>query len=132
MKKKLFSYIIFSLAGLILILGIIHLIMYISPQLEMINTARLEGTTTEENISNYFWKELVPQVISYIIIFVGFVSVLLASGMICIKLGQIKSCVPVVEKEREKNININKEDLDDEEFFEDFDEVESESKPEGE
>jgi len=129
MKKRLFSYIIFFLAGLILILGIIQLILYISPQLELITSARLQETP-EQDISNYFWQKLMPEIISYIIIFIGFVSVLFVSGMIWRKLEQIRSNVNVPKKE--KNTSKNTEDLDDKDFFEDFDAVESESKPEEE
>ncbi|MCL2322530.1 MAG: hypothetical protein FWC47_10580 [Oscillospiraceae bacterium] len=133
MKKKSFiSYIIFTLAVIILVLGIIQLIIYIPPQIDMINSARTQGTT-DQDISDYIWQQLVPQIISYVITFLGFASILLASGMILLRQSQANLQVAAVEKTK----TTNKEALSEGVIIEDFNVVESnvvESKnePEGE
>ena len=85
MKKNLTSVIIFILSGIILALGIWQLILYIPPQLEMLDNAVLQGATSEQT-SDYYWHDFIPQVLTYVITTLGFTAVLLTAGMLHLRL----------------------------------------------
>ncbi|WP_195574918.1 hypothetical protein [Paenibacillus sp. 1001270B_150601_E10] len=85
MKKNLTSIIIFMLSGIILALGIWQLILYIPPQLEMLDNAVTQGATLEQT-TDYYWHEIIPQVLTYIITFLGFTAVLFTVGMLHFRL----------------------------------------------
>ncbi|NWL88417.1 MULTISPECIES: hypothetical protein [unclassified Paenibacillus] len=85
MKKTLTSVMIFGLSGIILALGVWQLILYIPPQLEMLDNAALQGATAEQT-SDYYWHDFIPQVLAYVITIVGFTAVLLTAGMLHLRL----------------------------------------------
>jgi len=80
-KKNLISIMIFVLSGIILALGIWQLILYIPPQLEMLDNAATQGATLEQT-TDYFWHEFMPQVLTNVITFLGFAAVLFTTGML--------------------------------------------------
>jgi hypothetical protein len=84
-KKNLISILIFVLSGIIIALGIWQLILYIPPQLEMLDNAVTQGATSEQT-SDYYWHEFLPQVLTYVINFLGFAAVLFTAGMLYVKL----------------------------------------------
>jgi len=86
MKKKAIPIIILGLSGIILILGILQLVLYIPSQLDMLADATTQGVTAEQ-ISDYYWQQFMPQVLSYVITILGFASVLFAIGMLYLKHG---------------------------------------------
>lgn len=85
MKKNLTSVIIFVLSGIILALGIWQLILYVPPQLEMLDNAALQGATSEQT-SDYYWHDFIPQVLTYVITILGFTAVLLTAGILHFRL----------------------------------------------
>lgn len=85
MKKNLTSVMIFILSAIILALGIWQLILYIPPQLEMLDNAVTQGATAEQT-SDYYWHEFIPQVLTYAITFLGFAAVLFTAGMLHLRL----------------------------------------------
>ncbi|WMT39638.1 hypothetical protein RE628_19850 [Paenibacillus sp. D2_2] len=119
MKKNLISIIIFMLSGIILALGICQLILYIPAQLDMVDNALLQGAT-EEQISDYYWHELIPQIITYVITFLGFAAVLFATGMLYLKLA-----VKQPSYNRNMDWPLQSKDSADEELDDFFDEFEA-------
>ncbi|ABX41994.1 hypothetical protein [Lachnoclostridium phytofermentans] len=86
MKKNAITIIILGLSGIILALGIWQLVLYIPAQLDMLADATTQGATAEQ-ISEYYWQQFMPQVLSYVITTLGFASVLFAAGMLYRKHG---------------------------------------------
>ncbi|MCL1918161.1 MAG: hypothetical protein FWG14_07585 [Peptococcaceae bacterium] len=80
-NKKVIPLIIFSLAGLVLILGIIQLALFLAPQLDSISQARAQGVE-EQQITDYYRTQLAPQSLSHVINILGFVLVLTAIGLV--------------------------------------------------
>ena len=119
MKKNAIPITILGLSGIILVLGIWQLVLYIPPQLDMLADATTQGATAEQ-ISDYFWQELMPQVLSYVITFLGFASVLFAAGMLYRKHGTSNIAMDSTPSQNinSKAIGVNS-NLDD--FFEEFD-----------
>lgn len=124
MKKNAIPIIILGLSGIVLILGIWQLVLYIPPQLDMLADATTQGATAEQ-ISDYFWQELMPQVLSYVITILGFASVLFAVGMLHRKHGTSNIAMNNTPSQNinSKVIEVNNS-LDD--FFEEFDIVTNE------
>jgi hypothetical protein len=127
-KKNAIPIIILGLSGIILILGIWQLVLYIPPQLEMLADATTQGATAEQ-ISDYFWQDLMPQVLNYVITILGFVSVLFAAGMLYRKHGTSKITMNSTPNQNinSKAIEVNS-NLDD--LFEEFDIVTKEQEQE--
>lgn len=87
-KKHPIPIILFILAAIIVILGIVQLALYISPQLTMLEEAAAQGATAEQ-ISEYYWQQLIPQIVTYIITSLGIAALLFSSGVIYQKLSQL-------------------------------------------
>lgn len=87
-KKQIIPTILFILAAIIAILGILQLALYISPQLTMVKEAAAQGATTEQ-ISEYYWQQLIPQIITYLITSLGIAALLFSSGVIYRKLTEL-------------------------------------------
>lgn len=85
MRKNLASIIIFVLSGIILALGIWQLSLYIPPQLDMLDNAVAQGAALEQT-TEYYWHEFMPQVLTYVITFLGFAAVLFTVGILHLRL----------------------------------------------
>ena len=114
MKKQFASILIFALAGLILAAGIWQLSLYIPPQLKMLDEA-LDSGATATQVSDYYWQQFMPQVLSYAISAFGFASALFAAGVICLKLTKPRKAPP---SQAAAPTPEEIEDMDD--LFEDF------------
>lgn len=79
--KKTVPVIIFTLAAVVLLIGIVQLILVIPPQINMLNNAWIQGSSNTD-ISNYIWQQLIPQIFSYVITSFGITFVLIACGLI--------------------------------------------------
>lgn len=123
MKKNLTSVTIFILSGIILALGISQLILYIPPQLEMLDNAVTQGATAEQT-SDYYWHEFIPQVLTYAITFLGFATVLFIAGMLHLRLAAYQ---PSNHRNMARPYQSNAladDELDD--FFEEFEVIDAE------
>lgn len=129
-QKQLIPIILFVLAAIIAILGIVQLALYIPQEINMVKEAALQGATSEQ-ISEYYLQQFIPQIITYVITSFGIASLLFASGSIYRRLSQTLNCSSNSKIDRD----INKQDLVIEEskeisddFFEDFQVPEQERK----
>ena len=86
-SKKVFAIILFVLAGVVLVLGIIQLALFLPPQLAMLNDARMQGAADEQQISEYVRQTLMPQVLLYVMLAFGFCATLSGIGLISLQLG---------------------------------------------
>ncbi|WP_040192495.1 hypothetical protein [Clostridium culturomicium] len=129
-KKHPIPIILFILAAIIVILGIVQLALYISPQLTMLEEAAAQGATAEQ-ISEYYWQQLIPQIVTYIITSLGIAALLFSSGVIYQKLSQLLNSAFNFFSERllpkDEIITENKKEISDD-FFNEFEISEEERK----
>lgn len=116
-KPQIIPIIIFCISAIILMLGIAQLVLYIPPQIEMLKDAELEGATAEQ-VSDYVWQQFLPQIIAYAILPLGMAAILYASGMIYLKLTNVKIKSPI-GMGNPKNPTSSQSSEDDD-FFDDF------------
>ncbi|MDR2735943.1 MAG: hypothetical protein LBB49_00065 [Gracilibacteraceae bacterium] len=90
MNKTAISVIIFALAGIILILGIVQMWFYLDWISDSMAQWRGSGAS-EEEVSAAIKQQVAPEVLSKIISFLGFVSLLVAAGLIALGLNQPKA-----------------------------------------
>lgn len=132
MKKKKYPIpiILFILAAIIVILGIVQLALYISPQLTMLEEAAAQGATSEQ-ISEYYWQQLIPQIVTYVITSLGIAALLFSSGAIYQELSQLLNSAFNSVSERllpkDEIITENKKEISDD-FFNEFEISEEERK----
>ena len=84
-SKKVFAMVIFGMAAVVVVFGIVQLYMYLSPILSMLNEARMQGAT-EQQISEYFSLQVMPKVMTDCATTFGIALVLAASGLISLQL----------------------------------------------
>ena len=133
-NKKTIAIIIFSLTALIFILGAIQLFMFIPSQLKLVSSARADAIAQqgsvpaelEEQISTFFKEQFVPQVIAYLIPFLGFVSVLISLGLISIGLMKKEEVISENDGMAQLNHYTSNNESDDDDLFDGFDVVENE------
>jgi len=138
MKKSIFvPVIIFALAGIMLTLGIVQLSMYISPQIEMINTAVKDAEANpmvdeeqmkdlQQQISDFVSQTMVPQILQYVIVFLGFVFVLAVAGMRSVQktVCTCTCCAPAAGQDQDSSDDAADQE---DELFDDFDEDKAEA-----
>lgn len=129
-KKHPIPIILFILAAIIVILGIVQLALYISPQLTMLEEAAAQGATSEQ-ISEYYWQQLIPQIVTYVITSLGIAALLFSSGAIYQELSQLLNSAFNSVSERllpkDEIITENKKEISDD-FFNEFEISEEERK----
>lgn len=123
-KPQIIPIIIFCISAIILMLGIAQLILYIPLQIEMLKDAELQGATAEQ-VSDYVWQQFLPQIIAYVISPLGMAAILYASGMIYLKLTNVK-IKSSIGMGNPKN-SASSQSSEDDEFFDDFEIVEDDS-----
>ncbi|MCL2889136.1 MAG: hypothetical protein FWE65_01800 [Eggerthellaceae bacterium] len=84
-SKKLIPIIIFSFAGILLIIGFIQIMLFATPQFDMLNDARLQGVP-ENQISQYVSQQLMPQLLAYITVSLGITTLLVSCGLISLQI----------------------------------------------
>ncbi|MDU4890335.1 MAG: hypothetical protein E6344_11050 [Clostridium sp.] len=129
-KKHPIPIILFILAAIIVILGIVQLALYISPQLTMLEEAAAQGATSEQ-ISEYYWQQLISQIVTYVITSLGIAALLFSSGAIYQELSQLLNSAFNSVSERllpkDEIITENKKEISDD-FFNEFEISEEERK----
>ncbi|NIK77044.1 cytochrome oxidase assembly protein ShyY1 [Paenibacillus castaneae] len=126
MKKNVVPITIFALSVLILGMGIWQLVLYIPAQLDMLDQAELQGTT-DEQISDYYRQQFLPQVLTYIITSFGIAAILFAIGMLFVKNDTKKVANQYMKRKGYSNQS-DDDELDD--FFEEFEAVKDERRSE--
>ena len=127
--KKVITIAIFALAAMILILGITQVSLFLSPQLTMLSEARTEGAT-EQQISDYYWQQLMPQALLYIFTFLGLSGILAACGATYMALQrnaadaeELKGLLATLQT-KTAPVVADESKSDEHDFFEDFETVE--------
>ena len=124
--KKIFPIVIFVLAGLLLVVGIMQLVLFLSPQMAAIESARQQGAA-EEMISSFFWQQLMPQVLVIAVTSIGIAAILATCGLLSLQMNGIlapakESVKPAKDKGERSEQTLEKTDEDD--YFEDFESLE--------
>jgi len=92
MKKKIsvFSVIMCIISGFVAALGIAQLVFYIIAQVDTINTAKESGAL-DETIDKYLMQQVVPEILSITLVFLGLSAIVLACGLIYNKVFSSKN-----------------------------------------
>jgi len=84
-SNKVLAIVFFALAAVILALGTTQIVMFAPPQFVMLSAAPAQGAT-DDQISTYLWQTLWPQILTYVIVTLGFASALAAAACILLRL----------------------------------------------
>lgn len=125
MKKRIVPIIIFAFSILIFAIGIWQLVLFIPPQLDMLDQATLQGAA-EEEISDYYRQQFLPQVLTYVITSIGMAAILSSIGMLYIKLNSKKATNEQYKYQQVQSNHSDEDELDN--FFEEFEVVGDERK----
>ena len=101
-NKKTISIVIFALAALMFILGVVQLALYLPGQLKMLADAKAQGADAQQ-VSDYVKNTFIPQIITYVITFIGFTSVLVASGLLSLGLMKAKKAKTADDSEENED-----------------------------
>ncbi|MGL4820084.1 MAG: hypothetical protein ACRC5C_08895 [Bacilli bacterium] len=118
-RKMETNKIIYAIASVLLITGIALLALYIPAQMQIINDASTQGATAEQ-ISDYVWKQMMPQLLMYVLLIIGFSSTLAVGGIIIGKLDQLFVSQPTTQRSETKRV-IQEDEVDD--WLSEFEEV---------
>lgn len=121
MNKDKFTKNLGVVAGAILLIGILQMLLFIPSQITAIIDATAQGVSSKE-ISNYILQQMVPQILSYVILTLGFSFSILALRNICVKLGD---CILDKADSRFKKESLIDKPHDD--LFDDFEVVENDN-----
>ena len=133
MKKKRFaSVLLLTLAGLVLLMGIWQLLLFVPPQMEMLADAASQGAT-DEQISDYCWQQLLPDLLGYLMTALSLPGVLFAAGVLLWRTGAGRA--PVEEVFSAPPPHPGRADVWDSQgtdnFFEDFEALDEDEADEG-
>lgn len=96
----------------------------------MLEEAAAQGATSEQ-ISEYYWQQLIPQIVTYVITSLGIAALLFSSGVIYQELSQLLNSAFNSVSERllpkDEIITENKKEISDD-FFNEFEISEEERK----
>ncbi|MDR2721550.1 MAG: hypothetical protein LBB35_01610, partial [Coriobacteriaceae bacterium] len=84
--KKTFSIIIFILAGIVLAIGITQIALLLGPYITMLSEARTLQGATNAQINEYILQQLLPQVLTYVVVSFGATAILVACGLISLQI----------------------------------------------
>ena len=122
-RQKRFKLALWIVSGLILLMGIIQIFSFLPGQLETMQQAEAQGIAAQQ-ISKFFWQQVIPQLLSYVMSTVAFIDVLLFIGMLYEKLDMIIQKTDV-QKQLPYTLQERKEDFDT--LFDEFEIVENEN-----
>lgn len=88
--KKQFKLALWGTAGFLFVLGIMQMIAYLSGQLTAIQQAEAQGVAAQQ-ISQFFWHQVMPQLLDYVMQLAAFEGVLYLLGMISKKIDSEKA-----------------------------------------
>lgn len=124
--QKRFKLSLWIVSGLILLIGIIQIFSFLPGQLEAMKQAAAQGVATQQ-ISNFFWQQVIPQLLSYVMSTVAFIGILFSIGMLYEKVDYMvtqkvttQKQLPYASQQQQEN------DMDT--LFDDFEIVEDENK----
>lgn len=124
--QKRFKLSLWIVSGLILLIGIIQIFSFLPGQLEAMKQAAAQGVATQQ-ISNFFWQQVIPQLLSYVMSTVAFIGILFSIGMLYEKVDYMvtqkvttQKQLPYASQQQQEN------DMDT--LFDDFEIVEGENK----
>ena len=127
-NKKIIPNVIFILAAAMLVFGVIAICLYMPSQLKMLSEAREQGAS-EEQISNYFMQQFLPQMMQYVIIILGFLFTLFSAGLITKGLWSEKNAetdVFDIDTPYDENVfDLDELDNNEDEIFDDIGAVEN-------
>ena len=122
-RQKRFKLALWIVSGLILLMGIIQIFSFLPGQLETMQQAEAQGISAQQ-ISKFFWQQVIPQLLSYVMSTVAFIGVLLFIGMLYEKFDMIIQKTDV-QKQLPYTLQERKEDFDT--LFDEFEIVENEN-----
>ena len=120
--KRVIPIVIFALSAVLVVVGIIQVVLFMSPQLEAIESARQQGAA-EEMISAFFWQQLIPQILVIAVTSFGIALVLAACGLISLQLNNMLAPEKEGARLSKKNEALEeqaKDAMDKDDFFEGF------------
>lgn len=124
--QKRFKLSLWIVSGLILLIGIIQIFSFLPGQLEAMKQAAAQGVAAQQ-ISNFFWQQVIPQLLSYVMSTVAFIGILFSIGMLYEKVDYLvtqkittQKQLPYASQQQQEN------DMDT--LFDDFEIVEDENK----
>lgn len=124
--QKRFKLSLWIVSGLILLIGIIQIFSFLPGQLEAMKQAAAQGVATQQ-ISNFFWQQVIPQLLSHVMSTVAFIGILFSIGMLYEKVDYMvtqkvttQKQLPYASQQQQEN------DMDT--LFDDFEIVEDENK----
>lgn len=124
--QKRFKLSLWIVSGLILLIGIIQIFSFLPGQLEAMKQAAAQGVAAQQ-ISNFFWQQVIPQLLSYVMSTVAFIGILFSIGMLYEKVDYMvtqkvttQKQLPYASQQQQEN------DMDT--LFDDFEIVEDENK----
>jgi len=144
-SKKLIPIIIFSFAGILLLIGFIQIMLFATPQFDMLNDARVQGVP-ENQISQYISQQLMPQLLAYLTVSLGVTTLLVSCGLISLQIAAKQNkktdenlaeaeaslaesptpakAAPAANTNQTKKPKPNKEIEEEDDFFKEFDVME--------
>lgn len=118
--QKHFKWVLWIVSGLILLIGIIQIFSFMPGQLEAMKQAAEQGVAAQQ-ISKFFWQQVIPQLLSYVMCTVAFTGILLSIGVIYEKI----NCPAIIKVNNQKE---QSEENDMDTLFDDFEIVEDDTK----
>ena len=126
--QKRFKLALWIVSGFIFLIGIIQVFSFLPGQLEAMKQAEAQGVAVQQ-ISNFFWQQVVPQLLSYVMSTVAFIGILFSIGMLYEKI----DCIATQTETSQKQLpyaSQHQQENDMDTFFDDFEIVEDENKKE--
>lgn len=84
-RRKRFKLAFWMVAGVVLLLGIVQCVSFLPGQLETMKQAEAQGVAAQQ-ISDFFWQRVIPQLLSYVMTTVAFTGILFFMGVLYEKL----------------------------------------------
>lgn len=124
--QKRFKLSLWIVSGLILLIGIIQIFSFLPGQLEAMKQAAAQGVATQQ-ISNFFWQQVIPQLLSYVMSTVAFIGILFSIGMLYEKVDYMVTQKVTTQKQL-PYASQQQQENDRDTLFDDFEIVEDENK----
>lgn len=124
--QKRFKLSLWIVSGLILLIGIIQIFSFLPGQLEAMKQAAAQGVATQQ-ISNFFWQQVIPQLLSYVMSTVAFIGILFSISMLYEKVDSMVTQKVTTQKQL-PYASQQQQENDRDTLFDDFEIVEDENK----
>lgn len=124
--QKRFKLSLWIVSGLILLIGIIQIFSFLPGQLEAMKQAATQGVAGQQ-ISNFFWQQVIPQLLSYVMSTVAFIGILFSISMLYEKVDYLVTQKITTQKQL-SYASQQQQENDMDTLFDDFEIVEDENK----